>query len=410
MSNRREFLTQAIAAGGMLLSGPAYSRAQDRLASIAAKSLRVLILGGTGFIGPHHVRAAVARGHKVAVFNRGKSHAELPKGVERLVGDRNGNLTAILNRDWDAVVDLATSSPGWVRSVGEALRQNVKHYTFISTGAVYAYLPVSHTPYSEEHPTVNYPGDADADPIKPPTTLQEYGGLKRLCEREAERQFAERTLIIRPGYITGPGDPQDHLIYWPLRLEQGGDVMVAGDPSVPAQFVDVRDMARWSIRMIEQRATGIYNMVDRPLSLSNLVQIAREVIRTESIPSEPKLTWVPWSWLDAQPDKDLWQRVLFWPFDSDGSAGRMNMSFDRALVQGLTPRPVSVTMADTLAWYREQSLARRAQTLTRTKPKEDGSGMERMPIAWPTYLAREKQVLAAWRAEPPPKHTDHAAG
>jgi 2'-hydroxyisoflavone reductase len=181
------------------------------------------MLGGTGFIGPHHhVRAAITRGHRVSVFNRGKSPADIPAEVERLVGDRNGDLESIKNRDWDAVIDLQTYSPGWVRTLGQALRGRVKHYTFISTVMTYA----RSADVVDENSAVLQQTDAiDPYGVQPSGWVQ-YGAFKVLCEREGETQFPRRTLVVRPGVITGPGDDADHIAYWFARMERGGEILL----------------------------------------------------------------------------------------------------------------------------------------------------------------------------------------
>lgn len=392
MSSRREFLTQAVSASSALLLGAVHSRANGN-PSVASKSLHILILGGTGFIGPHYVRTAVGRGHQVSVFNRGKSEAALPTTVERLVGDRNRDLESIKHRDWDAVVDLATYGPGWVRSLGEALKDRVNHYTFISTAAVYDH-PAANDKTSEDSPVLAYQGSAD--PYSLTASGGHYGALKVLCEREAEKQFPSRTLILRPGYIVGPGDPQGYLTYWPVRMENGGEILAAGDPSMPIQFIDARDLAEWAIRMIEKSATGIYNTVG-PAALTSFGQMVNVARDTAS--ASPMLTWVPSSWLAAQKDRELWLKLLFWSFESEGFAAIMRMSIERALANGLTTRPMSVTLVDTFEWYKKQPVERQAELLSRRKKKENGTGFDVVAISWPTYLEREKEILATWHAQ-----------
>jgi 2'-hydroxyisoflavone reductase len=392
MSNRREFLTQAVAAGSALAlcatnAGAAASR------SIASKPLRVLILGGTGFIGPHHVRAAVARGHKVAVFNRGKDHADLPASVERLLGDRNGNLDSIKSREWDAVIDLATYGPGWVRSLSEALRGRVKHYTFISTISVYD-NPAANDTTRETSKVLAYSGKADPYSVTEHTGA-DYGALKVLCEREAEAQFPNRTLILRAGYIVGPGDTNGFVTYWPVRVEKGGELLAAGDPSTPVQYIDVRDMAELAIRLVEKSATGTYNTVGpaAPTTYGQLVDAARE-----TAPTPPKVTWVPIAWLAARKGSDMWGMLLFWHFQGLGGLTRVNI--ERALAAGFTTRPLSVTLADVLRWYKEAPQEQQVGLVTGHKKKEDGSWTA-TTASWPEYLEHERQVLAEWDAQQP---------
>lgn len=386
MFNRREFLTQVGAAGGALVLGAASadSRSADR-------PLNVLILGGTGHIGPYHVRAAVARGHKVAVFSRGKTHADLPSTVERLVGDRNKDLESLKNRDWDAVMDLATYGPAWVRSLGEALKGRVKHYTFISTVSVYD-LSAGSPPISEKHAVLEYKGKQD------PYALtqhhgEHYGALKVLCEREAERQFPGRTLILRPGYIGGPDDTHDILVYWPLRAEKGAEMLAAGDPSTPVQFIDVRDMAEWAIRLIEANTTGVFNTIGpvTPITLRHVVDAACKVVATT-----PKVTWIPKEWLVKQKNSELWGTLLFWEHNQRALA---SLSNERAVAHGLTTRPLDATLADTLRWYKRKPADYQTQVNVGFRRKPDGSGYERNMMSWASYLEREKETLTAWHAQ-----------
>jgi len=384
MATRREFLVQAAAASGAF--------ALDHGVATGAPSadptpLRILILGGTGNIGPYHVRAAVARGHHVSVFSRGRSAAELPTGVERLVGDRNGDLNSIRGRDWDAVLDIATFGPGWVRTLGEALRGHVRHYTFISTVSVYA-NPAANTITEETSRVLAYHGSAD--PFSVTTEGQDYGALKVLCERETERQFPGGTLIVRPGYIAGPGDTHAPLRYWLLRMQRGGEVLAAGDPSTPVQFIDVRDLSEWIVRLVERRRTGIYNAVG-PVPATDLAHVINAARATAPVP--PKVTWVPSSWLSTQKDREVFGGLLFWEFNRGALSGISNA---RALAQDLTTRTVAVTLTDTLRWLQRQPL----QTEIRIgyRPRPGGGGFEPIQLPWPAYLEREKALLSAWHA------------
>jgi len=384
MPNRREFLTKVVVAGS---AGVFAASAAAEQSLSGSKPLRILILGGTGNIGPYHVRAAVQRGHQVAVFSRGRTAAELPAGVQHLIGDRSGDLSSIQGRDWDAVLDIATFGPSWVRTLGEALKGRVGHYSFISTVSVYD-NPVANRLTDETSRVLAYEGKAD-----PYSNIEgesaDYGALKVLCEREAERQFPGRTLVVRPGYIAGPGDTHAPLPYWVLRMQRGGEVLAAGDPSTPVQLIDVRDLAEWMVRMIERRGTGIYNAVGPipPTDLGHVIEAARG---TATAP--PKVTWVPRSWLAAQPDKDLFSGLLFWEINKGALSGISNA---RALAQGLTTRAVQVTLADTLRFLQTQPP--QTQVTAGYRPKA-GGGFERVRLPWPEYLQRERAVLAAWHA------------
>lgn len=387
MRARRDFLRAAAMCSPLLWY--ATRAAAQTESTTAATPLRILILGGTGAIGPYHVRAAVARGHRVAVFSRGQRSVELPATVERLVGDRNGNLRAIGNRDWDAVIDIATFGPGWVRALGEALRDRIRHYTFISTVSVYD-KPEANGITHEASPVVAYTGSAD-----PYASVEHvgdhYGALKVLAEREAEKQFPGKTLVLRPGYIGGPGDTRA-LTYWAVRAQKGGEMLAAGDPLTPVQYIDVRDMAAWAIRLAEQRVTGTYNTVGpaTPLTFGQLVEIARETLSPQA-----RATWVPVSWLSARGESQLWGTVLFW---QQGVGNIMRMSNELALKNGLTTRPVSATLADVLRWYEQQPAEQRNSLTTGFRRKDDGSGWTSATMPWTDYLQREKQTLAAWQA------------
>src|SRR5256714_8097507 len=222
--------------------------------------LRILILGGTGFTGPYQVQYALSRRHKVTVFNRGKTHpGELPKEAEQLIGDRNGQLDALKGRKWDVCIDNPTTLPVWVRDAAQILKGNVDRYVFISTISVFS--DNSKPNMDENGPLAEYEG-ADAMSETQATlgaNMRLYGPLKALSEKEAEKWFPGKALIIRPGLIVGPGDPSDRFTYWPVRIEKGGEVLAPGTPNDPVQFIDARDLAEWTIRMVEQGTVGTFN-------------------------------------------------------------------------------------------------------------------------------------------------------
>jgi 2'-hydroxyisoflavone reductase len=367
------------------------------MAITVSKPLRILILGGTGFIGPHYVRAALAREHKVAVFNRGKGHADFPATVEQLIGDRNRDLGAIKDRIWDAVVDLATYGPGWVRSLGETLKGRATHYTFISSIAVYENLSAN-TSTGENCKVIDYKGSADPYLI---SKLGEHtAALKVLCEREAEKQFPGRTLILRPGYIVGPGEPNEAFHYWPARMERGGEILVTGDPSMPVQFIDARDLAQWSVRMIERGVTGVYNTVGPPdrISFGQMLTAAGEVVS-----ASPQLTWVSSTWLAGRSDGAMWGNLLFWSTESPYGSGAMRVNIEKAVANGLTTRSPNETLADTLQWHKNRPEEDQAGPVTGANINRDGTGWDLIRSPWPAYVERERETLAAWRSADGPK-------
>jgi 2'-hydroxyisoflavone reductase len=372
--DRRDFLIRTSVAGAALLAvgntalglGNDEQGANSNKPSAAEKPLRILILGGTGFIGPHFVRACVNRGHKVSVFNRGKDHADLPPNVERLIGDRNGDLESIKNRAWDSVIDLAVYTPIWVRTVGEALQGRVMHYTFISTIMTYSGLEVlTNPPIEEDAKLVEYKG---SDPYGKPDTKQ-YGPLKVLCEGESESQFAGRTLVVRPDYIIGPGDPYESFTYWVARLELGGEVLAPGNPLESGQFIDVRDLAEWTVRMVEKGETGAYNAVG-PAAPMSLGEVLGAIRSTYSVPTT--VTWAPVSWL-AKQETQMNDRLLMWTKIT-------GMSNKKAVAKGLTYRPLDVTVADTHAWNKSRPAERQAAVIS-------------------ADMAVEQKLLAAWHSD-----------
>jgi len=342
------------------------------------RPLRILILGGTGFTGPHQVRYALARGHQLTLFNRGREKKQWPAPVEELVGDRNtGDLQALAGREWDVCIDNPTTLPFWVRDAGQALKGRVKHYVFISTISVYA--SDAAPGQDETAPLAAYKGQ---DPMKETIeTLRKdieglYGPLKALSEREAEKWFPGTTTVIRPGLIVGPGDESDRFTYWPVRLDRGGEVLAPGDGSDPVQFVDARDLAEWTIRMAESRTLGTFNATGPAtrLTMKGMVEGIRGAIG-----SKASLVWVPTPFLDQQ-KVSMWSDMPVWVPAAGDTAGGSQRRVDKAIGAGLTFRPLAATARDTLAWFRTLPAERQGK-LRAGLPAE-----------------REQQVLAAWRA------------
>jgi 2'-hydroxyisoflavone reductase len=375
MMSRRHFV-KAASLGLTGLGAATRSASAAEASGAVSARLRILILGGTGFTGPHQVRYALARGHKVTLFNRGRQPKAWPGEVEELLGDRNtGDLKALEGRDWDVCIDNPTTLPFWVRDAGKTLRGKVRQYVFISTISVYA---ADDKPEDETAGVLRYDGaDAMAETIESLRAKPElYGPLKAASEGEAKRQFGDATTIIRPGLIAGPGDETDRFTYWPVRLARGGEVLAPGDGSDPVQFVDARDLAEWTIRMAETRTTGTFNATGpaRPLVMRDMLAgIAA------ATPSDARLTWVPTEFLEAQ-HVAAWSDLPVWVPGQGESAGFAQRRIDRALQAGLTFRPLATTAVDTLAWFRQQPEARQARPKNGLAP------------------AREAEVLSAWKA------------
>ena len=294
-TTRRHFIKTSIAVG----SGLGFAlRSTSLFAEKSVKSLRILILGGTGFTGPCQVRYALSRGHKVTTFNRGKTHpGELPDEVEQLVGDRNGKLDALKDRQWDVAIDNPTTLPVWVRDAAQILKGNVERYVFISTISVYADTSKG---VDENAPLAKYEGpDAFKETLEAmkASGYKTYGPLKALSEGEAEKWFPKKTLIIRPGLIVGPRDETDRFTYWPVRIDRGGEVLAPGDPSDPVQFIDARDLAEWTIRMAENGETGIYNATgpEKKLGIGEMINGIKGALKAKA-----NFTWVNTDFLEQQ--------------------------------------------------------------------------------------------------------------
>jgi 2'-hydroxyisoflavone reductase len=383
MTTRRDLLKLAGAGAVGLGLRPALGLARETQGAAPAaatpKPLRILILGGTGFTGPHQVRYALARGHKLTLFNRGRRPKEWPAPVEELVGDRNtGDLKALAGREWDVCVDNPTSLPFWVRDAGQVLKGRVGHYVFVSTLSVYA--SDKDPGQDETAPLAPYKG---ADPMKETQeTLRAdieglYGPLKTLSEKESEKWFPGITTIIRPGLIVGPGDESDRFTYWPVRLDRGGDVLAPGDGKDPVQFIDARDLAEWTIRMVEARTLGAFNAMGPASELSTGGML--DGIQG-GIGSKARLVWATTDFLEQQ-KVSPWGDMPVWIPATGDTAGASRRRNAKAIAAGLAFRPLAQTAVDTLAWWKALPAERQSKLRAGIAPD------------------REAQVLAAWRAK-----------
>ena len=377
-TDRRDFLRISAVAGGALGLGitsgavdastaPSTSPPRRRVAASQAP-LRILILGGTGFIGPFQVRYALERGHSVTLFNRGRTNADLFPEVETLIGDRNGQLDALRGRSWDVVIDNSRSNPDWVRMSAEFLKDSVDRYFYVSSRSAYAgtsRIPMTADAPSFTYETAGVARDAERLP---------YGLAKALSEREAQRIFVGRTNVVRPGLIIGPGDETDRFTYWPVRIHRGGEVLSPGDPSDPIQIIDVRDLTEWMIRMAEDGHVGVFNGVGpaTPRPISELLYGIRAVTTAETT-----FTWVNYDFLTeigVRPYSDM----PVWMPPIAGRQGFARFDLTPEVAAGLTFRPLAVTARDTLEYHFSRSPERQAEFRA-------GISSE-----------REAEVLAAW--------------
>jgi 2'-hydroxyisoflavone reductase len=328
-----------------LAAGPAPS---PDLASVpkAGKPLDILILGGTGFIGPHMVEYAVARGHHVTLFNRGKSRTDLFPEIPRLVGDRDDNkdegLSALRDADtrWDAVIDNSGYVTRHVRDSATALKDKADRYLFISSISVFPDLSIKGLSEDDAVGTLE-------DPSVEQVTGQTYGPLKAYCEQAAREVFGDRATIVRPGLIVGPGDPTDRFSYWPVRIGRGGEVLAPGDPTDPVQFIDARDLARFCVTLLENDTGGTFNAcgIGRTVTISELIETCKKASG-----SDATFTWVSAEFLlerGVQP----WGHLPVWA-PGDGDAAGINTASNALARQaGLVFRTPAETIADVLAWF-----------------------------------------------------------
>ncbi len=378
-TTRRDFIRTTAAIGGAIGIGivPSIGGAVQAQAAAqppvkrAPKPLRILILGGTGFIGPHQVRYAQQRGHVVTLFNRGRTNPGLFPDVQKLEGDRAvGNYESLKGKQWDVVIDNPTTLPRWVRQAGEVLKGHAGQYVFISTISTYA--------------SNNTPGADETAPLATTTEPESedgrryYGPLKALAEKEAEKAFPGKTTVIRPGLIVGPGDLSDRFTYWPVRMMRGGETLAPGNPTDPVQIIDGRDLAEFAVKVCEDGTVGTYN-VTGPRARFTMSEMLGGIRAQMS--NDAWLTWVDAAFLEAQRVRP-WSDMPVWIPSSGEMAGFAQRSIQRALDKGLTFRPFGDTVKATLDFYAGQTDARKEQL--------------RAGLA----AAREKEVLALWHARP----------
>ena len=302
--------------------------------------MRCLILGGTVFLGRALVQAALARGHSLTLFNRGQSNPDIFIKVEQLHGDRATDLSALQGRHWDAVIDTCGYVPRIVRLSAEALAAATDHYTFISSLSVYA---DTSQPGTDESAPVGTLPDETVEQV----TGETYGPLKALCERAVEQTLPGRTLVIRPGLIVGPFDPTDRFTYWPHRVAQGGEVLAPGRPARPVQFIDVRDLAEWTLDMVEAKRIGVYNADGpaEPLPMEQLLDTCKIVSG-----SAARFTWASEEFL-AEQQVEAWSQMPLWVPESDPSnTGFFAFDNRKALAAGLVFRSTQETVRATLEW------------------------------------------------------------
>lgn len=369
-TTRRDFVQRTLAgAVGLGLSPHLLPRSTP-----APAALRILILGGTSFLGPHQIRLALERGHSVSIFNRGQTKPlmfpELFDRVEQLTGDRNGDLGALEAGTWDAVIDNSGQRVEWARDAANLLKERVRYYVYVSSTGVY--LPYRTTDIREDIALVLLDD--------PPRERPSYGVMKALSEMEVQKALPNGAIVVRPTYIVGPGDTTDRFPYWPVRIDRGGEVLVPGRKSDPVQFIDVRDLTDFVFHLIENGVTGVFNVAGpaNRMSMEEFVYGVRAGVSSE----------VTWTWIE---DYEFLreQRLMFaipWLMLMPDYLGSAQINIDRAKAAGLGFRPLARSVIDTLAWWYSDAV-----------PAE-----RRAEPRFPLTPEREAEILAAWKARGSP--------
>ena len=366
-TTRRDFV-QLTAAGALGLGLRGFGPFPRRSAP-----LRILFLGGTGFIGPHQVEYARSRGHQITLFNRGHTAPDLFPGVETLIGDRDGKLDALKGRSWDAVIDNSGYVPRVVRDSARLLADHVEQYLFISTGGVYQAF------YDGKWPAGGVTESSPRAPLTEPGSEEVgkyYGPLKALCEDEVTAAFPGRAAILRPGLIVGPGDPTDRFTYWVVRPDQGGEMLAPGTPKDPILYIDARDLGAFCIHLLETKTAGTFNLFGPrgTLTMGELLDAC-----LDATGGKAKLTWVNGDTLVEHGVNPL--GLFPWVAADGPAAGASHFSRERAFAAGLTFRPVADTVKDTLTWFRSEPAERQAKLRGGLPPE------------------KEQEILTAWHAK-----------
>lgn len=358
--NRRELLLGLGAVGAAVVLAPGFARAQNK------KSLKILVLGGTGFIGPHIVREALARGHEVTLFNRGRTHTDLFPDVKKLVGDRDGNLEELKSGQWDIVLDNSGYVPRHVRDSSELLKDRTGRYVFTSSIAAYDFTDPVY-PLGSGSKLINW-SNPDSENVG-----EYYGEFKAQCERIVEEVYGDRATVIRPTYIVGPGDTTQRFTWWVDRVNRGGEILAPGKPDTSFDIIDVRDLAGFYIQLLEDDRPGAFN-ASGPAGRFSWGGMLNGIRATTSIPVN--FTWVDNGFLKSHEvdgrELPMWNDSIF-------AVNVKTIENQTSIDAGLRFRPVAETAIDTREWHR--LLPADQQVFTRAGIDPD----------------KEAQVLAAWR-------------
>jgi nucleoside-diphosphate-sugar epimerase len=349
-------------------AGSALALAGGRLMAKAKPGRTLLILGGTGFIGPHLTKAALAGGWKVTHFNRGKRDPDGVEGVETLIGDRKGQLDALKGRTWDAVIDDTGYIPKYCKMSADLLAPSTGYCLYVSSISAYAGFE---KPNDVGSPT-GVLENADQEEI----TNETYGPMKAACEQYVRDAYGARASVVRPGYIVGPLDPTDRFTYWPVRFAKGGEMAVPGTPDDPIQIVDVRDLAAFMLGLVERRVDGTFNAVTPPgaITMGSLMDTSRKLTGADT-----KLTWIDEDFLAANLKPEEMNFAPWGPMKGEEAGGSLT-GMKASAREGLKARPLEETVRDTLAWHETRPAERKAALRSGFTPE------------------KEAEILAAWHA------------
>ncbi len=370
---KRRIFLKALTAAGLVAGTYELSSCTSK-----RKKLKILILGGTSFLGPHQIAYALGRGHSITTFTRGKTkpsiYKNLFKDVEQLIGDRNDNLTALYNRKWDVVIDNSGHNAEWTKNSAALLKENCELYLYTSsTGVYYPYL---NSDYKEDSKVI----------LSEPEGIDEeqkmeygYGTMKANSEIEAISQFGiNRTIVVRPTYMIGPADKSNRFIYWPIRLSKGGETMVPGKANDMVQYVDVRDAAEWMIRLIEDKKGGTYNAVG-PKESQNIYSFVEEAKNAFDI----KTSLVKIDDYDFLKENKV-NYIVPWIMPIENNKGSAKINNHKAKENGLSFRPLVETIKDTYDWWNSDAVSQKQRAEVELNPK--------------SILAREKSIIEKWKS------------
>lgn len=371
-SNRREFIKGGLLGGAAIAGAGLAGAAQADTRESDGKSLEILVLGGTGFIGPHMVREALRRGHSVTLFNRGQTNNALFPDLETIKGDRDGELSMLEGRKWDAVIDNSGYVPRHVQNSVRTLAPNIAQYLFISTISVYD----SFAKPNNEMSKMATIADESIEQVNGET----YGALKALCEKRARAEIdSDRLTVLRPTYICGPGDHTDRFSYWPVRVASGGEVLVPGGPEYPVQIIDVRDLANFTIDCLDQQITDTFNTVT-PVGSYDMGSLLADSQAVTATNIEP--VWVDEAFAaEAQANSQVqnWGMFPIWHALDGDAANVSSIAGEKAVAAGLHNRPIRETIRDLLSWW---------QTLPEERTSQMRAGMS---------SDVEAELIAAWK-------------